>query len=431
MGSPRYTATAIVLHWAIACAIMLMIPFGLWMHEFAERGIVNDGVFRAYQLHKSIGLTVLALSIARLILRFMNPPPPLPESMPAWERIVAAATHWIFYVLIIGMPLTGWLYVSASWSIHDDAPLEVTTRWFGLFAVPHLFGLPNASEAARAATAETAMNTHALMAYGAIALIFLHAGAALKHHLLNKDDVLVRMIPWLHAHGAHPAPAPKNPARLAILGGGLGLVAIASIATVLTWSDMASEAAAQGTTPSGAASLGPAAPRGPNAWAVDQQASTLGYAFVYTSNGIDQRFAGRFSRWNAAITFDPDNLAASHVTATIDMASAADGVPLHDRQLPAPAWFDTASHPTATFQSSEFVRLPNGAYEARGALTIKGVVQPLTLPFTLLINGQNAVMEGSASIDRRAFGVGVGADADTDIGPTVQVTIHIEATRAP
>src|SRR5262245_15536869 len=120
-----------------------MIPLGFWMHNRAEHGGGAE-LFSVYQLHKSIGLTVLALSLLRLVWRLMNPPPPLPAHMPAWERFVAVATHGAFYALIIGLPLSGWIYVSAGWSIHDEQPLLITTRWFGLFAVPHLFGLPQA-----------------------------------------------------------------------------------------------------------------------------------------------------------------------------------------------------------------------------------------------------------------------------------------------
>ncbi|MGH6949533.1 MAG: cytochrome b, partial [Vitreimonas sp.] len=141
-ATQRYTAVAVVLHWAIASAIGLMIPLGFWMHDQSEHGASGDGLFRAYQLHKSIGLTVLALSLVRLGWRLMHPPPPLPQHMPAWERFAAKATHWGFYVLMIALPLSGWTYVSAGWSIHDDEPLLITTRWFGLFVVPHLFGLP-------------------------------------------------------------------------------------------------------------------------------------------------------------------------------------------------------------------------------------------------------------------------------------------------
>src|SRR5690606_23842364 len=153
----RYTAVAIVLHWAIAAAILFLFPLGLWMHGRAEDGDISAEVFRAYQLHKSIGLTVLALSLVRLGWRLVNPPPPLPEHMPGWERFAAKATHWAFYALMIGIPLSGWLYVSTGWSIHDDAPLPVATHWFGLFQVPALFGLNASGEGLLAAHAAVAV----------------------------------------------------------------------------------------------------------------------------------------------------------------------------------------------------------------------------------------------------------------------------------
>ncbi|MEZ6023867.1 MAG: cytochrome b/b6 domain-containing protein, partial [Hyphomonadaceae bacterium] len=166
----RYSAVAIVLHWAIAAAILAMIPFGFWMHGQAEDGIISDEVFRAFQLHKSVGLTVLALSLIRLGWRLLNPPPPLPEHMPGWERFVAKATHWAFYIIMIGLPLSGWLYVSAGWSIHENEPLAVPTHWFGLIEVPALFGLTNAGADVREAAAEAAFTAHWLLAYTTLAL---------------------------------------------------------------------------------------------------------------------------------------------------------------------------------------------------------------------------------------------------------------------
>ena len=105
--SERYTAVAIVLHWAIAAAVIFMLPLGFTMHELAEDGHASQALFEAYQLHKSIGLTVLALTLVRLAWRLTHRPPPLPQGMPAWEAVAARATHWGFYVLTLALPLTG------------------------------------------------------------------------------------------------------------------------------------------------------------------------------------------------------------------------------------------------------------------------------------------------------------------------------------
>jgi cytochrome b561 len=163
----RYTAVAIVLHWAIAAAVLFMLPLGFIMHERAEHGDASQALFEAYQLHKSIGLTVLVLTLVRLAWRLTHRPPPLPEVMPAWEKLAARATHWGFYVLTLALPLTGWLYVSAGWSIHTDESLAVPTRWFGLFEVPHLFNLPHASNDVRAETAGAALTAHAYLGLSA------------------------------------------------------------------------------------------------------------------------------------------------------------------------------------------------------------------------------------------------------------------------
>jgi cytochrome b561 len=443
----RYTAAAIVLHWAIAGAIVLMMGLGLWMHQLSERGVVNDGVFRAYQLHKSIGLTILALSVARLAWRLFNPAPPLPGAMKPWELVLARATHWVFYGLMIALPLSGWLYVSAGWSIHDDTALSVTTRWFSLFVVPHLFGLDQAGEAVRSAAAFAAFRAHALMSWAMLGLFVLHVAAALKHQFLDKDDIMARMVPGLPTHGEA---APRDPLRLAVLGSGLSLTAVALIAAALAWSDMASEAtAASATAPpieaatleSSAAPIAPPPPSGEAAaipatasaptWTVDAARSSIGWSFIYTENNEEQRFNGRFAQWTAAIAFDPANLAASEVTVRIATASASDGVPLHDGTLRSAGWFNVAAHPQAEFRATRIVHLGGANYRADGQLTLRGATQAVALPFTLRIEGQRAVMDGRVTLDRRAYGVGNGADADTDVSTAVDVVVHVEAARNP
>jgi len=449
MAAPaqRYAALAIVLHWAIAFAIVLMIPLGWWMGDQAEDGVVSDGLFQAYQLHKSIGLTVLTLSLVQLGWRLANPPPPLPEHMPAWERFVASATHWALYALMIGLPLTGWLYVSAGWSEHDDQPLEVTTRWFGLFVVPHLFGLPDASHEVRADVADTAMSVHSLLAWGAIGLAALHAAAALKHHFIDRDNVLTLMVPGLRG-GAAAEPPPKNPVRLAALGGGLALVIVALAAALFTVANIVGgsapqaqsniEITEQASPPSSAppeATLTPsepAAPGAPSAWRVDQRASSIGFAFSYDDGETGAtRFEGRFTRWRADIRFDPANLDASSAVVTIETASATDGVALHDRALPGPEWFDAGAHPTAIFRASDFRHTGGDAYEARGELSIRGRSRNFTLPFTLTIDGDRAVMSSATQLDRRDYDIGKDTDADEAISRDIDLTIRVEAVRAP
>jgi cytochrome b561 len=442
----RYTAVAIVLHWAIAFAILLMIPLGLWMHEAAEHGGASSEVFRAYQLHKSIGLTVLALSLVRLGGRLANPPPPLPEHMPAWERIVAKATHWAFYALMIGLPLTGWLFVSAGWSVHDDSPLPVPTRFFGLFTVPHLFGLQSASDEVRSAVAEAASEAHELLAYATIGLAALHAAAALKHHFFDKDATLAHMVPFLRAPFETAAP-PANPARLAVLGVGLSLTAVALAAALFALT-------ARNETPAPPAStveiVEPAAPPpeapAPNetepavapatteaaapSWRVNSAASSIGFVTSINDGSGDTPIQGRFTRWRADIRFDPEHLDRSRVDVAIETASARTGVGAQEDLLPGPDWFNAGAIPTATFRSDDIRRRGDG-YEARGELSIRGRTRNVTLPFTLIVDGAAALMNGRVTIDRRDFDIGKDADGDDMVARNVDVVVRVEATRAP
>jgi len=431
-AAQRYTAVAIVLHWAIAFATLLMIPLGFWMHGRAEAGDISAQVFSAFQLHKSVGLTVLALSVVRLGWRLANPPPPMPARMPAWERIAAKAPHGAVYALMVGLPLSGWLYVSTGWSAPLDEPLTLTTSYFGLFNVPALFGLGSADQAARASAAEAAFTAHWLLAYAMIALAVLHVAAALKHQVFDRDEVLAHMVPGLRAPFEEAKP-PRNPLRLAILGGGLGLTAVALaafvLATPLFQPSAPAQDAADPTIPT-AESLITDIPAGAPRWIVDTAASSLSFRFVYTDQDAGETtFTGRFARWDAAIYFEPDGPGA--IAVVIETASAADGVAIHDRTLPNPEWFDVATHPVATFIAEEIRDRGEGAYEARGQLTIKGESRGIDLPFTLRIEGDRAVMEAQTEIDRRDFGVGAASGPAALISRNVELSIHVEADRAP
>lgn len=193
----RYSSVAILLHWLIGLAILANIPLAWWMTDNLQNPDEASRVFAAYQLHKSIGITVLVLTVLRLAWRLTHRPPPLPEGMRGWERFLARGTHIILYVVMIMLPLTGWAYVSAGWNTQLNVPFAVPTFWFGLFEWPHIGWVATAPDAERAGAAAAAMETHELLAWIALGLVALHAAAALKHHFFDKDDVLATMLPLL------------------------------------------------------------------------------------------------------------------------------------------------------------------------------------------------------------------------------------------
>ncbi len=185
-----YDRVAIALHWAIAAAILILLYVGKWMTEALEtHSAPQMVVFQAYQWHKSVGLSVLVLSLFRIYWRVRHSPPPLPEHMPALERWAAHGAHLGFYGLMIGLPLTGWAMVSTS-------PWGLPTIWFGLFEWPHLPVLSSLED--KKPVEAFFKETHELLGNLAIGLIALHVLAALKHQFINRDQVLGHMIPWFH-----------------------------------------------------------------------------------------------------------------------------------------------------------------------------------------------------------------------------------------
>lgn len=164
------------LHWLLAIAVIGMAAFGLAM-KYGDFSPVER--IRLYAVHKSVGLTVLALALLRLAIRLVDRRRPRLPPMPAWQRISAAFTHVALYVVLIGMPLSGWLYNSAA-----GFPLQ----WFGLFQVPALAGRDAELKA-------LAGSLHFLGLLLLVLVLAIHAGAALRHHYIERDGVLKSMLP--------------------------------------------------------------------------------------------------------------------------------------------------------------------------------------------------------------------------------------------
>jgi cytochrome b561 len=184
--SPHYSVVTMTLHWLTAVAIVLLLVAGLWMTDAIKHPETRNFAYKVYQWHKGLGLTVLVLTALRIGWRLANPPPPLPATMTAFERAGASFTHAAFYVLLLAIPLAGWAMVSAS-------PLGLPTIVFGLFEWPHIPVLAGLEDKKFAEDAFKA--AHKYMGFGLMALLGLHVAAAMKHHLVNRDDVLARMLP--------------------------------------------------------------------------------------------------------------------------------------------------------------------------------------------------------------------------------------------
>jgi cytochrome b561 len=408
----RYTAVAIVLHWMIATAIIANFALGWWMHEAIEAPGTQSLAVVVFQIHKSLGLSILLLSLLRLAWRIANPPPPMPTTMPRWEQRVAKATHWAFYGLMIGIPLTGWLYVSTQW--RGDTPLNVPTLWFGLFEVPHLFGLNALIDSTRQLLAGLFAEAHEALAFAVALLLVLHIAAALKHHFRDRDAVLSHMIPALE-QAPDPATMPGLGYRL-VLRLGLALIPIAAIAILL------SLFLGQQQTGSNARSIESAAQ---SEWLIDPANSHIAFSGVHAGTA----FKGEFSRWQADIRFQPESPETAVITATIDTASATDGIPLHDETLPQSEWFDVATYPVASVHSSSIRLVDDNRFAIDGELSIKGQTVDL-YGFVLQLKGDNLHISGDIILNRRDINLGMESDPQGEwVSLEIPVNLALSATR--
>ncbi len=426
----RYTSVAILLHWLIATAIVAQLVLGWRMG--AMKGLAG---FSAFQLHKSIGITILLLSLARLGWRLTHRPPPSPAGSPRWEQNAARAAHVGFYALMIGMPLTGWIIVSVS-------RIAIPTLLYTVVPWPHVPGLSTLPRATKAMLEGGFATAHTVLAFGMVGLLALHVAAALKHHLVDRDDVVAHMLPGVR-------PGRRGEPRLWL---SLAAIVIVAAATFVIFAPRAvpisqaeapapidpsaPDAAAQPVTPAPAAKPTPetekpaealAAPAEPVVWAV-----APGGRLNFTAGWSGEPIEGVFKKWRADVLFSPDALDKSRIRVTIDMGSADTGNSQRDTSLPSADWFDLTRYPQAVFTAKQFRKTSADHYVANGTLTLRGVSAPLTLRFKLKIAGDVATVSGTSSIDRVRFGVGQGEWATTDqIAGQVAIGFNLTARRKP
>jgi cytochrome b561 len=186
----RYSNGAVAFHWVTAALVLTQVVIGFTFAEF-----MNDGPAKAqlFTWHKTLGAVILLLTIARLIYRLNNPPPPFPPELPRWERLAAVWNHRAFYFLLIVLPLTGLVAVSGK-----------THGWF----TPLVGGIPlPVVPGISPGTGETSGDVHVVLVFTTIALLLLHVAAALKQQFFDRTrQVSGRMPPFHPKSGETPVP---------------------------------------------------------------------------------------------------------------------------------------------------------------------------------------------------------------------------------
>ena len=422
-AAAAYTRVAIALHWAIAALLAFEVALGLNMED-AE----GSAKFTVFQLHKSVGITILLLVLLRIVWRFRRRPPPLSAS--GWERGLARVVHGAFYLLLFALPISGWIVVSTS-------KFVVPTLLYGTIPWPHVPGLSTLAAGAKQAWNHTAEFVHVNLVTVLYGLVALHIAGALKHHFIDRDGDMARMVP-----GARTG-SWSDPRLLAI-----GLMAVGAVALGLTWGAGRTEPVAQSapaaaipsSEPSAEPSVEPpaaevsavpeaeasaASEAEASSWTI-QRGSRLGFRTTYSGEAV----VGSFAKFEGDIVFGPDALDQSKVTITVDTGSVASGDNSRDETLKGDDFFAIGANRSAVFRAERFRKTGPDRYIAQGTLRMKGVTSPLSIPFSLKIVGDEATMRGSATIDRLAYKIGEGDfSTTTEIPAAVAIDIVVKARR--
>lgn len=404
----RYGGVAKGFHWLVAVIVLGMLPLGYYMTGLD----FSPFKLQLYGLHKSFGTLILFLVILRLVWRLGGP---VPQSLPQhhkWERRLAHITHYALYAALFLMPLSGWVMSSAG-----DFPHS----FFGLFEMPDL------TEKNKAIFDQSRF-MHEVLACALIVLVGLHFAGAVKHHIIDRDETLLRMLP-----GA----LPRFSAVIAIAAG-LTFFIVTALAYIGSALDEApgrqgaevlqmKEAAPQ--EPAALLSAAPenAVPR----WQIIPEKSEIGFEVEVQG----ESFTGTFAAVKGEIYFDPDNLAASSVSVAVKIKSVETGSAERDQYIAMKPWLDAESFPESKYEAEEFEKINENQYVARGHLTMRGMTQAVPFPFTLEYREteegkMRAYAEGRMDIKRLAYDIGTGQWSDTEIvGNKVLITVSLVAEK--
>lgn len=391
-----YGAVAKTFHWLTALVILTLIPLGLvanaWPYETSAALATKGWLF---SLHKTLGLLAFLVGVLRIGWAMAQPKPGLLNAERKLEAWAAETVHWLLYASLVIVPLSGWLHHAATsgfapiwWPFGQSLPFVPVDE-----GVAKLFAA-----------------WHWLFTKVLAAAVLLHVTGALKHHFIDRDQTLARMLPGRAAIAGGQADHPRAPAFIAA-----GIYAAAVLAA---------SALGLGGTQSAAVPT-PQLVAEPTGWTVEE--GRLGISVTQMGSPVE----GQFQTWQAAIAFDPD--APGPVKGEVRVQIAVPSVTLGSvtEEALKPEFFAAEEHPTAVFDAEIRADEADGAYVADGTLTLKGSEQPLALPFTLTLDGDLARMEGSTTIDRRRFDIGTANYNDeSTVAFDVSVDVALTARRA-
>ncbi|SDI48508.1 cytochrome b/b6 domain-containing protein [Aliiruegeria lutimaris] len=388
-----YGVVTRAFHWATALVILALLPLGLIAHELPfdtpEQLALKANLFT---IHKTLGVTAFLVALARIAWALaQKKPAPLHADKPL-EISLAEAVHWLLYGSIVLVPLTGWIEHAAT---EGFAPI-----WW-----PFGQSLPFVPKSP--AVAAVASGLHAVLAYALAAALALHLAGVVKHVLIDRDATLARM--WNGTVAAASGTATHG-----------RLPHVAAVVILLAVSGLALMGAEAETDHPQAADLAEVV----SDWQV--QEGTL----AITIHQFGSDVTGSFADWTAAITFDEDPTDGRHGSAEVTIAIGSLGLGLGSvtAQALGADFFDAGQHPTATFRA-DILPGRDGSYIADGSLLLRGVEVPMTMPFTLELDGDTARMWATTEIDRRDFHIGDSQTDEASLAFNVRIEIDLTAQR--
>ncbi|MEL6206554.1 MAG: cytochrome b/b6 domain-containing protein [Pseudomonadota bacterium] len=392
-----FGSLAKLFHWMIAVLVIALIPLGIVANGLpAETSEEIAQKATLFSIHKTFGVLVFLLALARIVWAIIQPRPVHLHPHRTAETLAASIAHWLLYGALVLVPLSGWLHHSAT---EGFAPI-----WW-----PFGQSLPFVPKDAE--LAELFAGLHIVFERVLAITVLLHIAGALKHHFIDRDDTLRRMLPGMTEAApetdAEPPKAWIAPsaavavfAGAIVLGGVLGVYHKGeAIAAQAPLEEVVSD------------------------WTVETGEITI------TIRQLGSDVTGSFADWTAAIAFSETPVDGSHGTVEVTIAIPSLTLGSVTGQAMGADFFDAENHPTATFTADLLSGEAEGQYRAVGSLDIRGASVPQDIPFELTLEGDTATATLSTNVDRRDFSIGMGQSDEGSLGFSVGIAATVTATR--
>lgn len=398
-----YGSVTKTFHWLTALLIFSALPLG-WFANNLAHAIYDPSIptteadiaraARLFSIHKTVGVTVFFVALARILWAMTQTKPGLLNADNKPEAFAAETVHWLLYGSLVLVPLSGWVHHAAA---EGFAPI-----WW-----PFGQNLPFVPKSADLAEITATLHWLFILVLGGS--LILHIAGALKHHVIDKDGTLRRMLPGR-------ADAPEPPAQHHSAVPAVAALAVWIVVLAGGWLNGAfSHHSAASTDTAELAEV-------QSDWQV--QDGTLSITITQLGSPV----IGTFADWTAAIDFEDP--AAPGLAGTVDVEIAIGSLSLGtvtDQAMGAD-FFNSAQFPTATFDA-DIYKTETG-YEARGPLTIRDKVIDIVLPFSLELRDNTAIMAGTVELNRLDFDVGTSQPTEASLGFGVTVSVELTASRA-